>query len=202
MTPRRFVLMPSPGVGDAPAGVDDTALLTACAGGDTNALGVLFDRRAADVRRFIFRLAGTDARDLDDLVQATFLEALRAAARFRGGSSVKTWLFGIAANVVRHHARSEGRKRTFLVALSAHDAQQSAAPAGAELLARRRQQLAQLEAAVAELPHDLRVAFVMCDVELVPGVEAARCLGVPEGTVWRRLHDARKRLRKQLGDEP
>jgi DNA-directed RNA polymerase specialized sigma24 family protein len=55
-------------------------------------------------------------------------------------------------------------------------------------------QIGQLRAALPTLPHDLRVAFVMCDVEGVPGVEAARAVGVPPGTMWRRLHEARKAL--------
>lgn len=42
---------------------------------------------------------GRNARDVDDLVQQTFIEVTRAAARFRSDSQVKTWMFGIAANV-------------------------------------------------------------------------------------------------------
>jgi RNA polymerase sigma-70 factor (ECF subfamily) len=94
---RKLVLVPT----EPTEALSDAALVAACGAGDTEALGALFDRRQGDVRRFLFRLAGTDARDLDDLVQMTFLEALRASARFRGGSTVKTWLFGIAANIVR-----------------------------------------------------------------------------------------------------
>jgi DNA-directed RNA polymerase specialized sigma24 family protein len=47
----------------------------------------------------------------------------------------------------------------------------------------------------------LRVVFVMCDVEQVAGVDAAVALGIPPGTVWRRLHDARTRMRAALGGE-
>ena len=54
---------------------------------------------------------------------------------------------------------------------------------------------------VAALPYDLRVAFVMCDLEEMPGADAARAIGVPEGTLWRRLHDARKSLRVSLTEE-
>jgi DNA-directed RNA polymerase specialized sigma24 family protein len=42
------------------------------------------------------------------------------------------------------------------------------------------------------------VTFVLCDLEEIPGVEVARTLRVPEGTIWRRLHVARKRIRSAL----
>ena len=86
--------------------ISDAALVAACAIGDSAALGVLFDRHHRGVYAFLSRLAGTDQRDLDDLVQATFLEALRSAKRYRGDAPVHRWLFGIAANIVSHHVRS------------------------------------------------------------------------------------------------
>ncbi|MEQ9321530.1 MAG: RNA polymerase sigma factor, partial [Polyangiaceae bacterium] len=55
--------------------------------------------------------------------------------------------------------------------------------------------VSRLEQEVASLPYEQRVAFVMCDVEDLPGVEVARALGIPTGTLYRRLHHARKRLR-------
>ena len=64
--------------------------------------------------------------------------------------------------------------------------------------AERRELLARVAEALAALPHDLQVAFVLCDLEQVPGVEVARALGVPEGTIWRRLHVARKAVRASV----
>ena len=66
------------------------------------------------------------------------------------------------------------------------------------ILNRRANLIARLEDQLGRLPEDLRVAFVMCDVEGVAGVEAARVLGLREGTLWRRLHFARKALRAAL----
>ena len=63
------------------------------------------------MRRFLARMSGTDDRDLDDLVQATFETVPRAARRFGGEAQVRTWLFGVANNVVRHHVRSEVRRK-------------------------------------------------------------------------------------------
>src|SRR5512134_846521 len=90
--------------------LSDEALVSAAGSGDSAALGALFDRFSGDLYRFVARIAGAYAADLDDLVQASFLEAYRGSARFTRRSSVKTWLFGIAVNVVRHHHRGEGRR--------------------------------------------------------------------------------------------
>ena len=58
--------------------------------------------------------------------------------------------------------------------------------------------LARLQVAVLALSPKLRVVFLMCDVEGIPGVEVARGLGLRQGTLWRRLHEARRRLRAAL----
>jgi RNA polymerase sigma factor (sigma-70 family) len=174
----------------------DGALVAACAVGDGAALGALFDRHSRAVYRFASRLSGVAAVDLDDLVSATFLEACRSARAFRGGSSARTWLFGIAVNVVRHHVRADVRRRDFLRDYRRLPlAEPGDRPDDA---AERHQLLARLEAGLRGLPEDLQVAFVMCDVEEVSCAEAARALGWREGTVWKRLHRARKLLGSAL----
>lgn len=180
------------------ADLSDEALVAACGVGETAALAALFDRYRGHVRRFIARLGGSDARDLDDLVQTTFLETFRAARKFRGSSSVKSWIFGIAVNVVRQHARGERRRKDAMQRLV------SVPPAtvrSADESTLGRQQLEQLARALKELPHEQRVAFVMCDLEEIPGIEAAKTLGVRAGTLWRRLHEARVALRAAVKEE-
>jgi RNA polymerase sigma-70 factor (ECF subfamily) len=142
-------------------------------------------------------LRRTPADDLarDDLVQATFLEIQRAAPSFRGTSSVKTWILGVAANLARHMLRSERRRR-------AHQARYLERMTGApELLdaqVERRKLLARVATALAALPRDQQIAFILCDLEQLPGVEVARVLEIPEGTLWRRLHTARKAMRAAI----
>jgi RNA polymerase sigma-70 factor (ECF subfamily) len=175
------------------AEISDEALLAACGVGDTAALGALFDRHNDAVYRLISRLLRTEPAEIDDLVQQTFLEVWRSAKKFGGRGAVRSWLFGIAANTVRHHIRGAVRRRAALAevppppsATTPHDA------------ALRAQQVHRLAAALEELPDDLRVVYVMCDLEEVPGVEAARVLGVRAGTLWRRLHEARRALREAI----
>ncbi|MBI5477309.1 MAG: RNA polymerase sigma factor [Deltaproteobacteria bacterium] len=188
-------LIPLRRVAGRPDELSDEALLAGCASGERAALGALFDRHHAAVYRFLARVSGAVERDLDDLVQATFLEVPGAAGRYRGTARVPTWLLAVAANVARHHARAEGRRR------KAHARLAEVPPGGSprpDEAVERRQLVLRVGAALADLSYDLRVVFVMCDVEEVPGVEAARVLGVREGTLWRRLHDARRALRAAL----
>lgn len=194
MKPRLAEVIPIRRAATRDPSLGDEALIAACAVGDAGALGALFDRHHEALGRFLSRLS-RDPSELDDLVQQTFVEVWRSAARFRGGAQVRTWMFGIAVNLVRHRARSEGRRKAALADLA------STAPApsrGPDDAAMRRQLVARMQAAVAALPDDLREVFVLCEIEEVPGVEAAKVLGLREGTVWRRLHDARKALRAAL----
>jgi RNA polymerase sigma-70 factor (ECF subfamily) len=175
--------------------ISDAALLAACAVGDTAALGALFDRHHRAIYAFLSRLRGTDARDHDDHVQATFLEALRAAKNYRGDAPVNRWLFGIAAHVVRHHVRSEIRRKSFTSRLAVHPRRLPTEPS---VRAERDQLMSRVRSAIDELPEKQKVVYVMCELQVVPGVEVARILGMREGTVWRLLHQARAALRGAL----
>jgi len=179
--------------------LSDEALLAACGTGDRAALGALFDRFHVSVYRFISRLQTVDEAARDDIVQATFLELPRCAHLFRGSSTVKTWILGVSSNIARHHRRSEERRR-------AHQDRYAQGPMGVptqpDVEVDRRRLLMKIADALGTLPYDQQVAFVMCDLEQLAGVEVARALEVPEGTLWRRLHMARKAVRAALGRTP
>jgi RNA polymerase sigma-70 factor (ECF subfamily) len=173
----------------------DEELVASCAVGDSGALADLFKRHGDRVYRVLGRLPGVDKRDLDDLVQATFIEVYRSAPKFGKRAAVGTWILGIAVNVMRHHVRSEVRRRALAVAADVADVRTASRP---DENASRRQLMARLESALAELPQDMQLAFSMCELEGIKGVEVARILGMREGTVWRKLHEARLRLREAL----
>ena len=178
-----------------PAQMSDVALVAACAVGEAGALGALFDRHRATVQRFLARLAGVDARSADDLVQETFLQIYRSASRFGGRSSVRTWVLGIAVNVARHHTRAESRRRAATTNLVDLPRPTTTRPDDA---AGHRQFVVRLERALAALSPELREVFALCDLEEISGAEAARALGLREGTLWWRLSAARKALRVAL----
>lgn len=181
-----------------PEEMSDEALLAACATGEQAALAALFDRHHRTVLRFVARAYGVDGASADDVLQVVFLEIYNHAARFEGRSAPLSWMLGIAANVTRKHLRSAGRRARLVVAYGS-DGTQSQTPAEPDRALERRERVARLQAAVDALPEALREAFVLCDAEGVSGVEAARILNLKEGTLYRRLHDARRRLRAALG---
>jgi RNA polymerase sigma-70 factor (ECF subfamily) len=179
------------------AELSDEALVAACATGETAALGALYDRHADGVRRFLYRLAGTDDRDLDDLVQATFVTVSRAARKFDGRSSVRTWLIGIANNTARHHVRSEIRRRRLAEAAAASYPRTPSADLTDDMIARQRRE--RLSAAIAQLAPKFRDVFVLVYLEGLSGADAATVLDTREGTIWKRLHEARAKVRELVG---
>lgn len=180
-----------------PPELSDEALVAACRVGDRGALAVLFRRHHAAIHRFCARMLGDDP---EDLVQSAFLVAWGDAARFRGQASVRGWLLGIAANLVRREIRSRGHERRAFEAMRTRPLALAPDP---RVLVEQRQLVARLSEGIAALPPDLRETFILCTIEGIPGPEAARILDVRPGTLWRRLHDARKRLLPLLdGDEP
>jgi RNA polymerase sigma-70 factor (ECF subfamily) len=184
------------GASGALTALSDEALVAACAVGDSTALAELFKRHGDRVFRVLGRLPGVDRRDREDLVQATFMEVHRSAPKFGARAAVGTWILSIAVNVVRHHVRSEVRRRA-LINAAAEDGELFASSRPDEDAARR-ELMARLERGLASLPQDVQLVFSMCELEGIKGVEVARILGMREGTVWRKLHEARARLRETL----
>jgi RNA polymerase sigma-70 factor (ECF subfamily) len=134
------------------------------------------------------------------MVQATFIEVQRSAGRFDGRAAVGTWIVGIALNLARHHIRGESRRRSAMNAVAErHPKHDGRSP---DDQAASRQMLARLQEGFDELPHDLRTVFALCDLEGMRGVDVAKTLRVPEGTIWRRLHEARVRLRARMNGAP
>ena len=165
------------------------------AGGDLGALGLLFDRHHARVRAFLLRAA--PSADVDDLVQETFLAASRAADGYDGRDDARPILVGIAAQLVSRRRRSFARLRAMLSRLGTATAE-PAAETPEDLVSRQGDE-ATVRAAVAALSDERRLALLLVEWEGLPGEEAARALGVPVGTLYRRVHEARAALKQALG---
>jgi RNA polymerase sigma factor (sigma-70 family) len=180
--------------------LSDVDLVRCVARRDRAAMAELFERHHERVHRILSRLRSVDTVDVDDLVQSTFLEVQRSAARYNAQSAVGTWIVGVAVNVMRHHVRRAVRHRTALANLRMRPPSVSTAESPFDESSNR-QFIARLAHAFDELPRDHREVFLLCDVEGLRGTEVAHALDLPEGTVWRRLHEARMTLRRQLIDK-
>lgn len=176
--------------------LSDEALVAACATGDRAALGALFDRHNERVLRFAARMLGSSAPEVDDVVQLTFETVRRTAPKYRGASSVRTWIIGIAYNVIRRQYRK--REQSQRVALAVASQPEPASVTPLEDVSRA-EQLRRLSDAVDQLSPKLREVFVLAYVEGMSGREVAEALHIREGTVWKRLHAARAKLRETIG---
>jgi RNA polymerase sigma-70 factor (ECF subfamily) len=185
-------------VGIQHANVADAELIRNIADGRLDSLGQLFDRYHLPVRRFLARLQ-VAASDLDDLAQMTFLQVPRASLRFDAARSAKAWLFGLATIVVKRHRRSLGRLARKIAAL-AKEPERRGPATPAELVADSEAGRS-AQRALAALSPKKREVFVMVVMEELPGEVVAQTLGIPVGTVWTRLHHARRDLREMLAGE-
>jgi RNA polymerase sigma-70 factor (ECF subfamily) len=168
----------------------DSEMMARLAAGEIGVLGELYDRYHEPIRRFVAR-ATSDAEDVDDLVHATFLAAAKSAARYDGRASCRPWLVGIAVQHLRR--RRQGLGRFFAVLSSWGGTRETALDPRATLHAR-----GDLERALAKVSEAKRITLLMAEVEGLSCAEIATALGVPIGTVWTRLHAARRELRQAL----
>jgi len=145
--------------------------------------------------RIAYRLTGNRA-DAEDLVQDTYVRALRALDNFTPGS-VDAWLRRIATNLFLDGARRRARVRFDPLADDA-DERLPSEQAGPE----RSYEFAHLDrdvaAALAALAPDYRAAVVLCDLEGFSYEEVAQTLGLKLGTVRSRIHRGRTQLRQAL----
>ncbi|HEY8087049.1 MAG TPA: RNA polymerase sigma factor [Polyangiaceae bacterium] len=190
MSPRR-ALRPAGGVGET-APTPDPELLRQLALGEIGALGGLYDRHHEVVRRFLTRATG-HAEDVDDLVHATFLGAAQSAGRYDGRPSCRPWLVGIAAQLLRRRRQTFGRFMAVIASL--RNVRATTVDPRFTMEART-----DLDRALAGLSEAKRVAILMAEVEGLSCPEIAAALEIPVGTVWTRLHAARRELRRALDE--
>jgi RNA polymerase sigma-70 factor (ECF subfamily) len=147
-----------------------------------------------------------NATDAEDLVQETFLKALRGFDSFEPGSNFKAWIFRILRNTYLTSRSGLHARRTVSLEeeLQETDAGPGLYPEGAidrltpELDLIRLSNRAALESAMEQLPPPLLEVVLLCDVEEMKYKEIATVLDIPIGTVMSRLARARASLRKLL----
>jgi RNA polymerase sigma factor (sigma-70 family) len=175
----------------AAAGRGDRDLLGEfVARGDESAFAALVRRHGPLVLGVCRHVLGHE-QDAEDAFQATFLVLARNAAAVRKGEALASWLHGAAYRIALRAKRDAARRR-------AREGRVRVMPP------RNRQDLgwtevqAILDEEISGLPEKYRAPFVLCYLAGKSGPEAARELGLKEGTLWSRLAHARKHLQARL----
>src|SRR5918996_3687530 len=166
------------------------------------------DAFAAEVLGYLEPLYATALRltrnraDAEDLVQDTFVKALRFTDRFERGTNLKAWLYTILHNTWRNRRRDASRDT---VEVDSERVEQAATrPDGPiafdtpERILMRSTLDAELQAALDELPDAFREAVWLRDVEEFSYAEIAAMLGIPIGTVMSRISRGRRSLFERL----
>jgi RNA polymerase sigma-70 factor, ECF subfamily len=173
-----------------PDDASETLLIQQASGGSNSALGALFALHGALVHRVAYRLT-LSADEAEDIVQDVFVGLPEALGAYDGRGAFEAWLRKVTVRVALVRLRS-ARRRTATANIAQLHSARSSSDATLDRLA--------LEAAMRALPNDLRVIFILRDVEGYSHTEIGALLGILPGTSQVRLHRARRRLRTLLED--
>lgn len=142
---------------------------------------------------------GVPPEDLEDAFQDVFIVVHQRLADFDGGARLSSWLFEICRRVASTHRRRAKKRRERTCETPSEDLVDGAS--GPERLAEERQAREQLARILDAMDPDRRAFFVMFEIEEMPCDEIASLAGIPVGTVYSRLHAARREFSRLLEEE-
>ncbi len=166
-----------------------------------------FSRVVEAYSGYVYRLAMKmlqNPQDAEDILQETFIKAYKALPKFDGRSKISTWLYRIATNEALMFLRKK-RPETISVEMPSADEDDDIKPVQivdwcclpeAELMTDEARKY--LDASVERLAENLKMAFILRDIEGLSTRETAEILEISETAVKTRLHRARLQLREML----
>lgn len=193
----------------------DRAAMTSLAAGRPDALDDLMLRHGPRLRSFLIRLLQREA-DAEDLAQETFVRVFQHRHRFDPRLRFHSWLYTIAANLVRDRFRWRSRHPELPSMGSSSDGATPKCAPGEGYLEEveaagrgrteetpeehllRSERARAVQEAVAQLPPDLRVPLVLAEYEDLPHAEIAQVMGCSPKAVEVRIYRARRLLRQRL----
>lgn len=182
---------------------EDQSLITALQAGNEAAYETLIQRFQQPVYNLVFRLM-SDPADTADVAQEVFLKIFRNIRSFRGGSSLKTWVYRIAVNEAYNHRRWFSRHHRQEVGLAGDEnirGFEDILPDPGRTpfdQAVDHETRALVEEALAQVNPNFRAAVVLRDIEDLSYEEIALVLDVSLGTVKSRILRGREALRRIL----
>ena len=171
--------------------------------GDKTAFELLVLKYQRKLMRLVLRLV-RDQAEAEDVVQEAFIKAYRALPQFRGDSAFYTWLYRIGINTAKNYLVTQGRRAPTSTDADAEEAetfddgdQLRDINTPESMLATK--QIAQtVNAAIDELPEELRIAITLREIEGLSYDEIAGAMDCPIGTVRSRIFRAREAIAEKL----
>ncbi len=166
-------------------------------GGRLLAFESVYDEFHPRIQRYLDRLVGPT--EAEDVAQEVFAKVSQALPQFKGNSSLSTWIYRIATNAAYDRLRSRSARSPAEVSIDRVAPVEDRSP-GVEQKLVRREMRDCIEQYIDRLPASYRAVVILSEHEGLTNQEIADALGVSLDTVKIRLHRARGRLRRNLGD--
>ena len=165
----------------------------ALARGDAAAVEAFYRDNARTVLRWVIRLGGPGI-DAEDTAHDVFVVALRSVGRYRPEHRPEAWLFGITRRVV-----ANARRRAWFRRVVDLDREPESPEVGADVRLDRLRRRRLVQDVLETLSEAHREVLVLTDLDGRTAPEVAEILGISVGTVYSRVHHARKRFAEALG---
>src|SRR5580700_8713309 len=175
--------------------------VTALLGPSSSQVDLSFEDLAMPLLNSLHNFARWIARnpnDAEDLVQETYLKALRGFASFQPGTNFRAWMFQILRNTFWSSCSKLERRMTVAMDLEEEGPALTVENETPETVLMRRSDSSLLENAIDNLPVHYRETLILCEVEEMSYREIAEILSIPTGTVMSRLSRARKAVRESI----
>lgn len=176
----------------------ESELVERCRRGDQAAWRELVSRHTRKVFGLAYRFAGR-VDEAEDLTQDVFVKVYQGLHRYRPEQApFGSWLMTVARHQAIDHYRRR-REERLRAAQEVETLETLPAPGESPLRSLEREERAQLvRRALRRLPHDLREALILCDLQGLAYEEIASALGIPLGTVKSRINRGRLELARRL----
>ena len=139
-----------------------------------------------------------NSNDAEDLVQETYLKALRSFASFQPGTKFRAWIFQILRNTFLSSCSKLDRRMTVAMDFDEDGAELAVERKTPETILMSRSNSQVVQRVIDGLPVHHREILLLCEVEEMSYQEIAEILSIPTGTVMSRLARARKTVRASL----
>jgi RNA polymerase sigma-70 factor (ECF subfamily) len=179
--------------------LDEPALVAACLAQRPGAFELVVERHRRAVYQLCYRFVGNH-EDASDLSQDVFLRAYRGMRRFRGQSTLATWLYRIGVNVCLNRVGAKTTLGTLTEPIEERQFIDVRAESPSQLMLKD-ERAARVRAAIAQLPRKQRATLILRTYHEMSHQEIADALGSTVGAVKANFFHALRNLKKLLGGD-